>query len=420
MNNISLNQIVINDNQVDYFFNTSEKIKKYVCREHLFFEFNDDLTEVPESILAIPFVANLAPLAWITNSTILVDQLDQSFFQCLKYIKKAYQNMYPNVPFNGEIIAKNIVENTYEVEHEAAQLFSGGLDALSTYVRIKNTKPILITEYAWHIDKVEKSGVWEGDKSHVMDFSAKQGLKNVLIQSNYGTFLNASVIDKDFQKKLGDSWWHGLHHGLAIITAAIPIAYKLKVKCIYIASSFFEGYKAKCASDPTVDNEIKFASGEVFHHGYDMNRQEKVKVIVNDSKNYNSKVNLRVCFRNEENCCECEKCVRTMVGILAEGQLPNDYGFKIQRNLSTHIKEFLELNVKFFNKDKIMQWELAKMRMEENQKNIISKDLLAWFLIYDFTLERKKALLTYRLTNFIPIIKRRMNEKINKFLIQNG
>ncbi|RDW20413.1 peptidase [Oceanobacillus chungangensis] len=420
MKNIILDEIIVKGNRVDYFFTVNGKVQKYFKKSnHLFMEYNVDANDIPISILTIPFVANIAPLAWITDSSISVSELDESFHDCLSNIKEAYQNMYPEVTFKGQILTSSLVNNSYVPEQEAAQLFSGGLDALATYIRLKDKKPLLITEYAWHHDDIQKSEVWNQDKKHVIRFAMDNGLTNILIDSNYGTFMNAQSIDRDFLKRLGDSWWHGLHHSLAIISAAIPIAYQLKVECIYIASSFFKGYKAKCASDPTVDNEIKYASGKVFHDGYEINRQQKVKIVVDHYSNENKYVDIRVCFLNKGNCCNCEKCLRTIIGIVAEGENPQNFGFNIPDNLSRHINNFLEENIKYFNPSKIMQWKLSINRMRENRDNILYPDLLDWFLDYDFVTERKKSLIKYRVTKFLPIVKRRIRTWLNGKLAQN-
>ncbi|MDG5472616.1 peptidase [Jeotgalibacillus sp. ET6] len=417
---VVLEKLVTNQKRVDFYFNVKGGIQKYFKKsKHLFFKYNLDIEEVPTSILTIPFIANIIPLVWLTNSKIIVPELDRAFYDCLPKLKEAYQDMFPEVKLGGEISVSSIIENSYTPDHEAAQLFSGGLDALATFVRIREKKPILITEFGWHKDHIENSEVWIQDMLHVTEFGKRKKLSNMLIESNYGTFLNASIIDRDFAKKLGDSWWHGLHHSLAIISAAIPSAFLLKVECVYIASSFFEGFKAKCASDPTVDNQIRFASGRVFHDGYELNRQDKVGVLVNYCKKNNEYEKLRVCFLKENNCCNCEKCIRTMVGIIGEGENPEKFGFVTSTNLSTHIKVFLEENVKYFNGSKIMQWNLAKYKMRENRENIQYQDLLEWFLNYDFALERKKSLIKYRITKFIPIIKRRIYTKLTNIFVQN-
>lgn len=417
MKSVIVDNIELKGNRVDFFFTVTGNLQSYFKPiRHLFLEYNYDLTDVPNSILAIPLVSNIIPLIWITDSTLYIDELDQAFHDALGKIRQAYQAMFPNVKFKGNIVVKKIVTNSYAYEHEAAALFSGGLDALTTFVRVKNKKPLLITEYGWHDDDIQDSEVWEADKENAVKFAQFHGLQNVLIQSNYGSFINEKNIDRDFNKKLGDSWWHGLHHSLAIISAAIPAAYKLKIKCIYIASSNSPLYPVSCASDPTVDNEIKYGSGEVFHDGFELTRQDKVKAIVNYYSRSKEPVNIRVCFKKRENCCNCEKCLRTLLAIVAEGENPRDYGFHTPANLSEHVKAFLNTEVKFFTKTFIIiYWNIIQARMRENASNIPYKDLLEWFVVYDFMSERKKALFKYRVTKFFPILKRKISTKIIEY-----
>lgn len=415
MNNISCDRISVNNNRVDYFFSIKGNIQKYFNNNHMFLEYNYDIKDIPTSILAIPFVSNIIPLVWITDSKMYIEELDESFYACLSDIRAAYQKMFPNIHFMGEIIVKRIVVNTYESEHEAATLFSGGLDALTTFIRVKDKRPFLITEYGWHNNEIVYSDVWEADKENAVNFAEVNNLENILIQSNYGNFINAKNIDLDFHKKLGDSWWHGLHHGLAIISAAIPTAYKLKIDCIYIASSNSPMYQVACASDPTVDNKIRFGSGKVFHDGYELTRQDKVKVVVDHYSAFQERVNIRVCFKNKENCCNCEKCLRTILAIVAEGKSPREYGFNIPDNLSVHVKNFLNHEVQFFTRTFIIiYWRIIQSRMRENHSNIPYKELLEWFVDYDFMVQRRRMLLKYRVTKFFPILKRKISTRINR------
>jgi hypothetical protein len=413
MNCIEINNIKVKGKRLDIYFSVTGKIQKYFKRRnHLYYEYNFEVSGIPESILVIPFLANVIPLVWITDSTIKLPNLDKSFHDCLERVKMAYQKMYPRIKFLGTIRVDNLEVNYYEPQYEAAQLFSGGLDALATFIRIKEKMPILITEYGWHENDIQFNDVWESDRHNAQEFAMKYGLDNILIQSNYGTFLKQEMIDRDHKKRLGDNWWHGLHHGLAIISAAIPLTYKLKVQTVYIASSFHKGYQATCASDPSVDNELRFASGSVFHDAYELTRQEKVKVVTDFYGNSDEKVKIRVCFKNNENCCFCEKCLRTILGITAEGKNPKDFYFNIPDDLSGLVKEFLVENVKYFSPSKIHAWNIIKDRMKENANEVMFSNLLDWFLDYDLVSEQRESLFKYRTTKFFPIIKRRFKTKL--------
>jgi hypothetical protein len=419
MGSIFLDKVYVNRTRVDYFFSVSEELQKYFNKNnHFFLEYNYDITDIPESIITVPFVSNIIPLIWLTNSTLNVKELDKSFFMCLNEIRNSYQEMFPNTSLSGNIIVQTILENTYTPEVEAATLFSGGLDAVTTFIRTKEKRPILITEYGWHKEDLEYSEVWEADKNNAIDFANRYNLENILIQSNYGTFINAQAIDADFSKKLQDTWWHGLHHGLAIISAPIPVAFKLKVGCIYIASSNSPLLKVSCASDPTIDNKVRYGSGTVYHDGYELNRQEKIKVLVDYSKR-DRPINIRVCFKNESNCCRCEKCLRTIFGIIAEGMDPAEFGFSLVGSSTYDLKTSLNNEVKFFTDIFIkIYWNLIQERMKVNSSNVLYPELLKWFLKYNFLKERRKALLIYRITNFLPILKRKILIKLNNLLTE--
>ncbi|MFD9627218.1 peptidase [Peribacillus muralis] len=417
MRSIKLDDIRVDNNRVDFFFTPTKNLQKYFKDNNdLFIEYNHDITDIPKSILVIPFLANIIPLTWITDSTIKLKELDKSFYECLTGLKESYQDMFPNMDFKGDIEVEKLVENTYEPIHEVASLFSGGLDAITTFIRVKDKKPLLITEFGWHDSEIKNSEVWAADKENAVEFAKKYRLDNILVQSNYGNFVNSSKIDHDFAKRLGDSWWHGLHHGLAIISAAIPLAFKLKVGCIYIASSHSHGSEVPCASNPISDNRIKFASGRVFHDGFELTRQAKTKVVVDYFSSIKESVNIRVCFKNKENCCNCEKCLRTILGIVAEGKEPKTFGFDIPEDFSSHLQNFLLNNIKYFTKTNIMFWNIIKQRISENQDNISADFKLDWFLNYDFVKERKFSLINYRVTQFFPIIKRRIGNKLSRKL----
>lgn len=418
MNRIILEKLEAGSHRVDFYFRTEGRVGKYVKPgHHLFLEYDRNISDVPHSILAIPFAANLAPLAWLTGSVLQVEELDAAFHDSLVRIKAAYQAMYPHFRFKGAVVAAKTVTHEFIPRHEAAQLFSGGLDALTTYIRIRKKKPYLVTEYGWHEDTLQRSEVWEADKANAVAFARDNGLENILVQSNYGTFLQTDEIDRDFAKKLKDSWWHGLHHGLAIISAAIPPAFGLKVKCLYIASSNSPLYKVTCASDPTVDNEIRYGSGSVFHDAFELNRQEKIRTVIDYYKAVGKPAAIRVCFRNAENCCSCEKCMRTLLAIVAEGEDPRCFGFPIPENLSAHVKNFLDREIKFFVPAFIIiYWKVIQRRMAENHDKILFPELRDWFLEYDFLTQRKKALLHYRVTNFLPIVKRKIRGRLYRVL----
>lgn len=413
MEGIILNNINVEKNKVIYKFSPNEALKKYFnYGNQLFIQYNKDINQVPNSILMIPFLVNVMPILWITDYEMIVEELDEDFYYCLENVKKGFKSMYPNVSFNGQLHVKNLIKNEYDIQKEAAQLFSGGLDAVTTYIRIKEKYPVLITHYNWFEDEIKEDEVWLAEKKIVTDFAEKYELANIFIESNFGTFLNYKALDKDFSKKLNDNWWHGIHHGMAFIGMTAPIMYLMKIKTLYIASSFYEGNPCPCASDPRIDNQIKMASSNVYHDSYEFNRQQKVQIINNYVKKTNDKINLKVCFRTDKNCCNCEKCMRTILGIIIEGGNPKDFGFEIDDNYDFTLKHFLRNEVKFFTKSKILIWSIMRERLKENYEQVSEKWDFEWLLNYDFKKEKKIRLMEYRIKKFFPILIRKIKTRL--------
>ena len=175
-------------------------------------------------------------------------------------------------------------------------------------------------------------------------------------------------------------------------THAAPIAYLKNSKTVYIASSY--SYKDRVhhldASNPQIDNYIMFGSAQVIHDGYDYTRQDKIYNICHFAKKHNIPMFIHVCwkqFDNLQNCSTCEKCLRTCMGILAEGFNPNDFGFKYEKESSQLVKQMLstkELPVS------MEMWEQILYRFKMNAGIIEQYPDLKWILSFDFNKRKLK------------------------------
>lgn len=409
---VQLNNIKVSNNRVDYYFSVSQDLKKFFDNSlHMFIEYDEEVKDIPNSILVIPFVANVMPLMWITNSVLWVNEIDREYYDSLSRVKSAYQDMYFNYKFGGLIVAAKTINNVYEIKRPAAQLFSGGLDAITTCIRINDKNPLLINIYGWYKNNIEPNAVFDSDRNNILEFATRNSLEAKFIKSNFATMIIAREVDKVYRKKLKDSWWHGLQHGMCFIGHAIPLAYKYRVENIYIANSFpLGGERHTCSSDPVVDIQVKYGSGGVIHDGCELTRQDKVKIISDKQKEINNLYPLRVCSFNDKNCCECEKCFRTILGLVAEGADIRNFGFNINEDLKTYFSKLMEEKIHLWGveRESLIHWPDIKARMIENKDNIKEKEFVNWFLTYDFFYERKKAVFKYRVKNFIPILKRKI------------
>ena len=84
-----------------------------------------------------------------------------------------------------------------------------------------------------------------------------------------------------------------------------------------------------CASYPTIDNELRFNGCWVYHDSFEYRRQEKIHRICSYVDKTGVHVQFLVCWRSTvcTNCCRCEKCIRTILGIIAVRGEPRRFGF---------------------------------------------------------------------------------------------
>ena len=329
---ITLNKIKKNSNTVVYDFYVSEGLKKYFTGKNFLIEYPENMESVPDGVLAVPFVCNILPLIWITNSTLNLKELDNAFYNSIPEFKSGYIKMYPEIQFLGQVNVKNIVNCDFKTsEKKSAMFYSGGLDSCCTLVKHFEENPVLVSIWGSDIryDNVEG---WERTYSTVEEAAELFKLDKCVIKSTFREFDDEYALDRDFQDMIGDGWWHGFKHGIGLISHIAPLAYLKKINTMYIASTFSTGQEMfKAASSPLIDNFIKFTSCDVLHDGFEFSRQQKAHIIAKYFKKTNTSIKLHVCWRSQfgDNCCKCEKCYRTMANLWVEGLRIKDFGFYI-------------------------------------------------------------------------------------------
>ncbi len=330
MEKITVSNIQIDSHKIRIFYEVSKGLEEYFDNQQRAFwlEYSDDVSAVPKSVAIIPFVCNVLPIIWLTNSCLNVPELDKTFYESIDEFKRGYIEMYPMLSFNGQLKVNRIVENTYKADGGNAAFFSGGADAFTTLICHLEEKPILITLRGSDIKLDDLEG-WNNVYNHVQSTVKQFDLPSpISITSNFRTFIREWMLSRLVQNSK-DGWWHGFQCGIGLIAQAAPLAYIRHFKLVYIASSYTLQDKIPSASYPTIDNYVRFCNTQVVHDQYEHHRQEKIQILIKYYKKTGKRLNLRVCWisRGGMNCCHCEKCIRTMFALMAEGESPYDYGF---------------------------------------------------------------------------------------------
>ena len=207
----------------------------------------------------------------------------------------------------------------------AAMVFSGGIDSLVT-LRLNRQQyaeghPGAIRD-GFIIHGFDIGGVMErGMKYHVFD-RARESLAAVADEARISLIPVYTNI-----RHLCDDRALWLDYFFGAVLASVGHAFSSRMNLLYIAASFDLPNLVPCGSHPLLDPEYASYRLRIRHSHAALSRMTKLKII---SKWNTAFQNFRVCLANVPdrlNCGKCEKCVRTMLGLLCLGVLDKTSAF---------------------------------------------------------------------------------------------
>ena len=315
---IKVSSIKKEKNRIEVKFEQTGLDKYLSSKESLFWEYEENIETVPDSIAIIPFISDLLPLVFVMNAELIVNDIDKNFYEAITRYREGYKKLAPMMDFGGTVTAGKIVDTEYQTEKDCL-LFSGGVDAANSLVMNENSIGDCITIWGADIDPDNEEG-WNVLQSSIEDTLSKFGKKTKVVHSNFRSCLNEKNLTEAVAKSK-DSWWHGFQHGIALLGCSAPLAYLNRYSRILIASSFTAEFRPLCASDPYTDNCFKVASSGACHDGFEFDRCQKIKNIADRIKEKGITINLHVCWESNggSNCGVCEKCLRSYLNCRAVG-----------------------------------------------------------------------------------------------------
>ena len=308
---------------------TGRAARFFTGRAPFYARYDVDLHGVPESILVIPLVANLAPIAWFAGVELHVTEVDSDFALALRDILDEFGQHYTDLWAGEPIHAARLVSNRIEAQ-QSALLFSGGLDSYESLIRHLEERPYLLSVLGADIE-VSDFRRWQEFKL----FNAEQPIvaeaRRLSIESNLRDFYGPDV-----DLMVGIGWWGKVQHGMGLLGVCAPLSHKCGFNTLLIASSNTNEVDFGWGSHPGLDEKVTWAGLSVLHDGYHLRRTEKVANVVRFAQTSGEKVKLRVCYsehRSGYNCSRCAKCQRTMLAFLLEDADPEEFGFEPPANL---------------------------------------------------------------------------------------
>lgn len=379
---LTIAKIVKNEKNIKVQYDYDKEWEKYIKINSIENSYGVSVEKVPDSIAIIPTLCNLLPIAWLFNLEIKCAEIDKVFYESIPKIKNGYKKMYPSIDFGGKLIAEKVVSNSYSTKKQGV-LFSGGVDATTTALRRLDEKPDIITIFGADIKLSDKKGIKNVNRNNTK-FSELYQLEYQKIFSTFKLFLNEEQLQYEV-KKLDPSygWWHDFQHGIGLMGLVAPLSYIKGYSKIYIASSFHESQWGQytCASDPVIDNELKYGNTITVHDGYELTRTEKIRFICNHAKTSRKNPYLRVCWESSggRNCCNCEKCRRTYLALLAEKANPNDFGLNFTSKQYSRMINWCKRHLPYrYGKTAASRYEPIKQSFITNYKREEMPEGLAW------------------------------------------
>lgn len=333
-NKIRLHNIETDGKRITYRYAVEGDVKKYFSYQECYsVDYDIVIDKLPKSILTIPFVGMMLGISIIFNVTVEVEELDDTFLKCIPDIVKGYNDIYNGHDLKCKVIAKKSVSNVIDksAESPAALLYyGGGIDSAYSLVKHNADEKIALLQI-WGADvPYENENAWINANAVTKKCAEHFETDSYTIKCPFHLIFKEGILDAYVENNFHENFWHGFQHGVGMLTQGMPVAYKLGIKKCLFAATFSKDMDQKsytCASDPRIDNYVKFANGTVDHDGFEASRQRKVHVIANYIRK-KSGFPIRVCYLSKDgiNCCECEKCTRSAFAFYAEKMDPKLVG----------------------------------------------------------------------------------------------
>lgn len=372
----------------------SKSLKKYFRYFHFFSSYDAEIT-ANSSILNIPVLSIVLPLAWITGADVYVDELDKTFAESAQALQQEYGKVYPKAPFNTKLVVDKLVENKGS-PNNTALLFSGGVD--STYSLFSNItlRPRLVMIFGIVDIPISNVTFQEKVKTEYSNFARKEGLEINFIRTNGLEILDRSRVNHLWWRFKGQNevyFYQGIGYMIGQIGQTAPLSNgRFNHLLVGAGNDYTTEYIRKEILDSSshrTDEKIAWANLRVKHDGA-LHRYEKalfLKKFINDNG-----AELRVCWALPEyllrfnlmNCNKCEKCLRTIAALVYAGIDPNDCGFEVDDS-TFYLMRFLIERKLLSLKHLTYLWKPLQQVIPDKIKEDIhgSKKFLEWFKTVD-------------------------------------
>ncbi|MEV6597211.1 hypothetical protein AB0M36_10155 [Actinoplanes sp. NPDC051346] len=366
---------------------------RYFREREIWVEYRDvDLGEVDPAVAVIPALGVVIPIALACGGTVHVPEVDEVFADGAEAIARTLRTMYPHLsdrPF--QLTGVRRPTTSAPAENRAAMLYSGGVDSITTLLRHREEVDCIVT--VWGADvELGNTALWDHLSSIVTAAPARPRTRHVVARSNLREALDELRLNRDFDRGFASTnWWGAVQHGLALTSLVAPVAVRLGLGRVLVSSSHSVGFRVPWGSNPELDSLVRWSGGRVEHDGFELDRQDKVSRVVAPWLAQGHKLTLAVCYQLDRdgagvNCGRCEKCMRTISGLLAAHVDPHDGGLPFDAESLASWRSRLEEGDTRFGPNELFMWQGIQRALRGGEQLFEahgSAAYLAWLKDFD-------------------------------------
>jgi hypothetical protein len=340
----------------------SGQVARFLTGDPLRVDYNQPIENVPASLLVVPPLAQICPVAWAMGADVTVDRIDPEFLVALNRIRGALERLYPSLVRGGEIQYEKTNcpecrDGTYTPGRptgKSALLFNGGVDSLATFVGHQWESPTLVALQRWVPEsKPEEERVVAQTES----FARRHGCETAFVRSNVLSVLDSTVLDHHFGPHLNGSWYNAVGQGLGVLGLCAPLCASRGIEQLMRAASRTREFGEPWGTHPALDSEVRWSGTACRYDGADQTRQEKIERIAQFVREEDPTVTVRDCSSRMSNCNQCELCARTIVGLVVAGLDPRDHGYAVTDETFPEIRAQFEAGQWGLASDQRFAWE---------------------------------------------------------------
>jgi hypothetical protein len=317
------------------YFSYDTPLEPYFNSSLLCINYGFEVEQIPESVLSIPVLGFLVPVAWTAGATVTAGGVDSSFVVSLRRVGEIMREMYPDLNISTNIRCSAADTPWPKGGERDCLLYSGGVDSTCSLLRNLGPNLVLASIRGTPDLRLWEDKFWERTERSLQPFLKNIGIERQVIETNALDVVNFRSLNATL-KGLTEGWWENLSHGLILLSICAPFTYIGKIKRMMIAASFSQQRSEPWGSTPASDSSVAWGGVTTVHDSFDLARIEKIeRILAPYMAQHPGIVQLRACTGRRDgrlasgtlNCGTCKKCARTALALMHAGIDPAECGF---------------------------------------------------------------------------------------------